>query len=45
MDKELQHMDWSDILSSDDPSESVITLNKRLRSTFDKSFLRKKIRA
>ena len=43
MDKELQHMDWSDILSSDDPSKSVVTLNKKLWSTFDKCFPRKKI--
>ena len=44
MDKELQYMDWSDILSSDDPSESVITLNNKLWSTFDKCFPMKKIR-
>ena len=44
MDNELQHMDWSDILSSDDPSESVITLNNKLWSTFDKCFPMKRIR-
>ena len=36
-------MDWSNILSLDDPSESVITLNNKLWPTFDKCFPMKKI--
>ena len=45
MDKELQHMDWRNTLSSDDPSEYVITMNNKLWSTFDKCFpAMKKIR-